>query len=357
MNLNLQQRTCIKFCVKNGFNGARTLEMLEKCFGNNSLKKTVVYQWHERFKSGRESIEDDERNGRPSTSKTDENIDKVTKMLVNNRKLTIREIAEDLNSAYGSVQDILVNDLGFRRVAARLVPKDLNFMQKRDRVDVAKEMICEAKSDPTFIKRIITGDETWVYEYDTQSRHQASEWRSPNEPRPKKPRRFQSKKKAMLTVFIDYNGVVHHEFLPEGQTVNKEYYLGVMRRLREAIRRKRPELWAENSWILHHDNAPSHNAIIIRNFLTKNATNTIQQPPNSPDLAPCDFFLFNRVKKPLRGTRFSSREEVMEKSQEALMGIPKTEYKKCFEDWIKRWHKCVAVDGDYFEGDNIDLDE
>lgn len=216
MDLNLQQRTCIKFCVKNGFNGARTLEMLEKCFGNDSLKKTVVYQWHERFKSGRESIED---------------------------------------------------------------------------------------------------------------------------------------------VFMDYNGVVHHEFLPEGQTVNKEYYLGVMRRLREAIRRKRPELWAENSWILHHDNAPSHNAIIIRNFLTKNATNTIQQPPNSPDLAPCDFFLFNRVKKPLRGTRFSSREEVMEKSQEALMDIPKTKYKKCFEDWIKRWHKCVAVDGDYFEGDNIDLDE
>lgn len=161
----------------------------------------------------------------------------------------------------------------------------------------------------------------------------------------------------MLTVFIDFNGVVHHEFLPEDQTVNKEYYLGVMRRLREAIRRKRPELWAENSWILHHDNAPSHNAIIIRNFLTKNATNTIQQPPNSPDLAPCDFFLFNRVKKPLRGTRFSSREEVIEKSQKALMDIPKTEYKKCFEDWIKRWHKCVAVGGDYFEGDNIDLDE
>lgn len=161
----------------------------------------------------------------------------------------------------------------------------------------------------------------------------------------------------MMNAVADYNGVVHHEFLPEGKTVNKEYYLGVMRRLREAIRRKRPELWAENSWILHHDNAPSHNAIIIRNFFTKNATNTIQQPPNSPDLAPCDFFLFNRVKKPLRGTRFSSREEVMEKSQEALRDIPKTEYKKCFEDWIKRWHKCVAVDGDYFEGDNIDLDE
>ncbi|XP_015905527.1 protein GVQW3-like [Parasteatoda tepidariorum] len=152
--------------------------MLEKCFGNDSLKKTIIYQWHERFKSGRESIEVDERSGRPSTSKTDENIDKVKEMLVNNRKLTIREISEGLNIAYGSVQDILANDLGFRRVAAKLVPKDLNFIQKRNCVDVAKDMICEAESDPTFIRRIITGDETWVYEYDTQSRHQVSGWRS-----------------------------------------------------------------------------------------------------------------------------------------------------------------------------------
>ena len=132
----------------------------------------------------------------------------------------------------------MVNDLGLRRVAAKLVPKDLKFMQKRDRVDVAKDMLSKLDSDPSFIKRIITGDETWIYEYDTHFRHQASEWCSPNEPRPKKPRHFQSKKKVMLTVFMDYRGVVDHEFLPEGQTVNKEYYLGVMRRLREAIRQK-----------------------------------------------------------------------------------------------------------------------
>ena len=110
-------------------------------------------------------------------------------------------------------------------------------------------MLSKIDSDPSFIKRIITVDETWIYEYDTHSRHQASEWRSPNESRPKKPHRSQSKKKVMLTVFMDYIGIVHHKFLPEGQTVNKEYYLGVMRRLREAIRQKRPDFWANNSWI------------------------------------------------------------------------------------------------------------
>jgi len=180
MELNLQQRVCIKFCVKNGFNGVKTLKMLGKCFGSDTLKKTAVYEWHERFKSGRESVEDDERSGRPLTSKIDENINKMREMLINNRKLTI---IRGLKHCLWIIQDIVVNGLGLRRVAAKLVLKELNFLQKRDRV-IAKDMISKAESDPTFIKRIITGDETWVYEYDTQSRHQASEWKASNEPRP-----------------------------------------------------------------------------------------------------------------------------------------------------------------------------
>ena len=171
----LQQRVCIKICVKNGFTGAQTLEMLEKCFGNDALTRSNVFRRHERFRSGRELVEDDERSGRPSMAKTDENINKMKGWMTVSRKLTITKIAEELNITYGSAQDILVNDLGLRRVATKLVPKDLNFMQKRDCVDLAKDMLFKVDSDPSFIKRIIIGDETWIYEYDTHSRHQASE--------------------------------------------------------------------------------------------------------------------------------------------------------------------------------------
>ncbi|KAJ8704018.1 hypothetical protein PYW07_013312 [Mythimna separata] len=149
-----------------------------------------------------------------------------------------------------------------KHVAARLV-------QKLNRMKVAEDMLERVSSDPTFMKRIVTGDETWVYEFDMQTSPQASEWRLPTEPKPKKTRQSRSKVKVMLTVFFDYRGVVHSEFLPEGLTVNKEYYLSVMRRLREQIRRKRPDLWKENSCILHHDNAPSHKAIIVNEFLNK----------------------------------------------------------------------------------------
>ena len=80
----------------------------------------------------------------------------------------------------------------------------------------------------------------------------------------------------MLIVFVDYRGVVHSQFFPEGQTVNKEYYLGVMKRLREQIRQKRADLLKENSWILCNDNAPSHKAIIVNEFLARNSPNIIE---------------------------------------------------------------------------------
>ena len=160
MSSTLQQRVCIKFNVKNGFNGAQTLEMLEKYFGNDILTRSNVFRWYEYFRSGRESVEDEERSGRPSTAKTDENINKIKGWMTVSRKLTIRQIAEEMKIPYGSAQDILVNDSGLRRIAAKLVPKDLNFMQKRDRVDVAKDMLSKVDCDPSFIKRIITGDET-----------------------------------------------------------------------------------------------------------------------------------------------------------------------------------------------------
>jgi len=62
-----------------------------------------------------------------------------------------------------------------------------------------------------------------------------------------------------------------------------------VRRLREAIRLKRPELWAKNSWFVHRDNAPSHTALVVRDYFAKNLTHIVLQRPYSPDMGPCDF--------------------------------------------------------------------
>jgi len=75
--------------------------------------------------------------------------------------------------------------------------------------------------------------------------------------------------KAMLITFFDFRGVVHREWVPQGQTVNQHFYLEIMKRLRENVRKKRPESWKSGSWMLHHDNAPAHSSLLIRQFLAK----------------------------------------------------------------------------------------
>ncbi|UYV78760.1 hypothetical protein LAZ67_16002673 [Cordylochernes scorpioides] len=180
-------------------------------------------------KEGREDVNDEERAGRPSTSTTDEKINEVEKMILANRRITVREVAEDLNISIGSCHSIFINDLGMRRVAGKFVPKLLNCDQKQHRMNIANEMLDSVHDDPNLLQRVITGHEA---------------------------------------------GVVHHEFLPQGRTVNKEYYLQVMRNLREAIRQKRPDLWKNKNWLLHHDNAPAHTSLLVRDFLAKKKTHT-----------------------------------------------------------------------------------
>jgi alpha-L-fucosidase len=84
----------------------------------------------------------------------------------------------------------------------------------------------------------------------------------------KKVRMSKSQTKKMLITFFDINCSFRFEFIPQGQTVNQAYFVETLKRLREAVRRKRPELWP-NDWSLHHDNAPAHKALSVKEFLAQ----------------------------------------------------------------------------------------
>jgi len=166
MDKNIEQRICLKFCVANGISCAESLKMLQKTYGESTLSKTRAYEWYNAFKSGRDVAEDLPRSDRPSTSSTEVNINKVKEMVTENRHLSLREIAAELSVSHKSIRTIVQDCLGMKRVATRLGPKDLNFLQKLNRAKVAEDILERVNSDPTFIKRIITGDETWIYEFD-----------------------------------------------------------------------------------------------------------------------------------------------------------------------------------------------
>ena len=94
----------------------------------------------------------------------------------------------------------------------------------------------------------------------------------------KKARQVRSNVTSMLIVFLDIQGIVHKELVPPGQTVNGKFYCEVLKRLREGIRRKRPDKWKKNNWFLHHDKAPAHTSLVVRQFLTSKNITVIPPP-------------------------------------------------------------------------------
>jgi transposase len=159
-----------------------------------------------------------------------------------------------------------------------------------------------------------------------------------------------NKVKVLLTVFFNYCGIVHHSYAPEGQTIDKEYYLEVIRHLCDAVRRKRPDLWASRNWQLHHDNAPAHSSHLIQSFLAEHGIPVVRQVPYSPDMAPCDFWLFPKLKRPLKGSRFDSREDIMRNATKELRSLPEEAFRKFFQQWKERWAKVSSRKGPILKG-------
>ncbi|UYV65617.1 hypothetical protein LAZ67_3004885 [Cordylochernes scorpioides] len=281
-------------------------------------------------------VSTDLRQGRPKFQRTDENVQKITDLIKENLRTTLLELEQDTGISKTTIGRIVTEDLKLKKTPAKFIPRFLTNEQKLCRLATCEDMMEMTRTDPEWKDKIITGDETWVYGYDPETKPQSAE--------PKK-----SRNKVLLVAFSDNKGIVHHEYLPAGQTVIKEMYLGILRRLREAIRKKRPEKWTNGGWILHHDNARPHTAHLMTSFLAKNGTQILLQPPYFPDIAPNDFFLFPKLKAVLKGRHFDTRDDIIEKSPLALKSIPKEAYKNCFDNWEKRWRWCVEARGDYFE--------
>jgi len=115
--------------------------------------------------------------------------------------------------------------------------------------------------EPNFLDKVITGDESWVFDYDPETKRQSAEWHTKRSPRPKKARMSSYRVKKNDYCIFDSRGIVHKKFVPSGQTVNHAFYKDVLERLRKRVQRVRTD--NADDWVLQHDNAPAHTALSI----------------------------------------------------------------------------------------------
>ena len=178
----------------------------------------------EASKCKRTDTNDAEHTGGPNEAVTLENIKQVLKIVMDDRKLKVREIAKMVNILTGSASTILNEKLDVKKVFSKWVPRLLIMEQKQQRVDDSESCLSLfTRNKQDFLRRYVTMDETWIHHFTSESKRQSAEWRAAGESRPKSPKTQQSAGKVMASVFWDAHGIIYIEYLEKRKYINSNY--------------------------------------------------------------------------------------------------------------------------------------
>ncbi|CAF1510471.1 unnamed protein product, partial [Rotaria sp. Silwood1] len=230
-----------------GLTATQIHDKLTTAYGQGVVSYCTVTRWIQRFSNEQESFEDNPRSGRPITAITQQNIDAVKDLVNDDPHISIDYIAAILDISHGSVDAILKQHLGLRKITSKWVPHKLTQEQRQRRIDICIENLQKLESGIWRLCDIVTGDETWIYHRKIKSKEQSKAWVTKDESPP-------TQKRPLSTT----NGIK-----------------------------------------LHHDNARPHMNNIVFNYLQEEKVKIMAHPPYSPDLAPSDFWLFNCLKRNL----------------------------------------------------------
>ncbi len=346
----LKQRIVIKFLVKQGWNFTQIKTGLQNTFGT-VLCDASVYKWIAQFQSGRTSVVDKLRASKPKTGCSMVKIRKVESLISQDRRITLRELALRANVPSSTVERIIKFDLKLKKKCAKWVPHLLTEAQKARRLAVCDFWVRLVDYTPHVLCRVITTDEAWIYVYDPQFKQQSKKWLRAGEPRPPQVRKEMATAKIMVVTFFDARGLIYYEYVQHPLTVNQHVFRAIFTRFHQAYMRRRPNSAIRGRHFIHIDNATPHTAILTRALINQLGWTQLPHPPYSPDLAPNDFWLYNRLKKNIRGIRFPTVNALKEAVSKEISMIPSREYQHAMlHSWRRRWARCQAAQGEYFEG-------
>ncbi|XP_076057310.1 histone-lysine N-methyltransferase SETMAR-like [Oratosquilla oratoria] len=210
----IEARAVMKFLFLQGKGVVEIHGEMKDVLKDDCPSYSTVKMWVSRFQTGHFKVTDEPRSRRPTSATTEEKADAVHIMILEDRQISAKVIAETLEISHKRVGHII---LDMRKLSAKWVLKCLNADQKRIRVTTSKVILDQfAAGMADFMARLVTMDETWLHHYD----HQSMEWQNSGSPHPKKLRTQKSAGKVLASVFWDKDGVLLIKYLPKGCTIN-----------------------------------------------------------------------------------------------------------------------------------------
>jgi len=324
---------------------------LLQVFPETTPSLETVSRWLRTFGAGATDLKDAARSGRPRSSLTGDVIARARTIVEEDPTITLRFLSLELGVSYGSCHNIIHEELGLRKRCARWIPHLLTPAQKEERVQICQKLLTEFEPrGPKRFADVVTGDECWISFFTTRDKQSNMVWLSEDEPRPQILKEGFRSRKRLFTIFFGTQGPICVDIMPQGSTITAQYYTDqvlpqvLQHRSETAPTRVGPRL------LLHHDNAAPHKAKLTQEYLETQGIALVPHPPYSPDLAPCDFWLFPKIKARLAGRPFQRIQDLAKAVHSELRTIPQSEYRECFQKWRMRMKRCVEVGGEYFEG-------
>ena len=231
--------------------------MLQTDLGPSCMDRASVFEWHKRFKEGRESMRGDERCGRSMEVRTPELIGQIKNFMDKDRHVSIETISAQFDVNVETVHTIICEELKMQKICAKFVPRVLREDLKERCCQDSREMVELINSDPVVLDALLTSDESCIYCYDPETKRQSSQRKHTGSPRPKKARQSKSTHKLLMIPFFDSTGMIYVHWVPTGQTVNKEYYVEFLREFRKRFLWKKPALFKSGPWHFHQSTTPS----------------------------------------------------------------------------------------------------
>ena len=217
------------------------------------------------------------------------------------RCVSIEAIIAQFDVSVGTVHAIILEKLKMRRICAKFVPRVRREDQKERRCHDNREMVELIDSDPAVLDALVTGDESWIYCYDPETKNRVPSGSMLVSPDPWRPDRANPPTKFGLSLFWQQ----WHDLHASG-SYRKDSQQGILCWGLKGVQEEIP--WEEASTLQIRSVAfpPVHNSILVTDYFTNMGIKTVPHPPYSTDLAPCDIWLFPKLKEKLKGCRYET---------------------------------------------------